>query len=194
MEDAQIIKRISAIDPTAAATMTENPTTLKKVIVPFYKDFKLLLATVNLRHRPISFRYALSETRVLPLGGTASQIYAVNEIEKLQLKSLEVSDYVHFFFMNTNGGKLQIVQGAKDVVWLANIEQSAELKAKQEQAIKLIHPVQVAALPNGDYSVTATGILDRDLLEMTLSVTQRGNTEITQKRALVEDIPVPYVL
>jgi len=194
MAKADLIKRIAAVDPVHAETMSENPTEFQLNPLPFYRRFQLLRATVDLPHKPIQVRYVDDGSRIIILQATPDRIYEINRVEDLRLEHGQISSYLHFFFENSSGDPIHMVESEGDVNWLDASSQDPERKALREKAITLIHPAKITPLlGNQDYLVNATAIRGRNLTEISARVRQNGHVDILGERVLVPNAPVPEV-
>jgi hypothetical protein len=193
MSNQEVLRRIAQIDKPHEETMRNNPTTFQWRVLPFYRRFKLLVADVNLRHRPIELRYADDGTEIYVLGATPEHIYKVNEREALRLGPADVPSYVRFFYENIGTADITVTERAEDLRWLPSVQTEAGPKRTRNTAESMIHPIR-AVSASGGFSAVATALHDDALVEITLSVASDGRVELRNQKPLLEKLPVVQVL
>ncbi len=192
MSNQEVVRRIAQVDKPHAETMENNPVTFRWQALPFYRRFKLLIADVNLRHRPLQFRYADDGAELYILGATPDHIYKVNQREALHLGLSDVSGYVRFFYENISGADITVVEKPDDLHWLQSAQTEAAPRGKKQVAENLIHPIRVVQDAAG-YTVVATALRSDELVELSLSIAPSGRVDVKNQKALVEKLPVPQV-
>ncbi len=190
MSTRQILSRIAQVDPVHAATMEANPTTFSTERPPFYRRHAILSAQVRLRHKPLEFRYADDGKQLLVLGGTPQHIYQVNLKEGLRLEAESVPAYIRFFFANTGGRKMTLIERAEEVPWIREPTPDRASAKARESAIAQIEPVKVTRLSDGNFAVSATGLWESSFVRLNLRLTPDGNVEIQGQQILAPDLPV----
>ncbi len=193
MAKTNVIERIARVDEVHAETMAENPTEIKVETLPFYKKFKLLLATVDLPQRPVLLRYADDGSHVITLDASPEHIYEVNKLEDLHLQAPHVASYLRFFLENSGGDAYHIVETEKEVNWLKASGQDPEVKALKEKCIAMLHAIKITALPDGGHFANATAIRGRNLAEISVKVHVDGHVEILAEKTVLSNIPVAEV-
>jgi hypothetical protein len=191
--DAAMLERIKIVDPVHAETMSRQPTTFTTQPLPFYKNFKLVKASIRLPHRPLEFRYADNGSKAFYLSGAVEEVYRVNDEEALGLTEGQVVPYVRFFFASTDGEKRRLVERPADVAWLPATEEDEALKAARADASQKIRPVTVSKVTNG-YRVLATALQGNRLLELSLVVSSNGRVRFESTKALADNLPVAETL
>jgi hypothetical protein len=193
MSNEEMIERIAVVNPVWAETMRANQTEFTWQPIPFYRNFQLLLATVSLTRRLVEFHYADDGSQICVLRGTPEYIYAVNQLESLQLDAGQVPAYVRFFFDNLTGPRIAVVERPEDVRWFEPPESDPDVKAQKEQASSVIHPMRVTPVGGDGYSVVATAVAGTRLKEVDLVVQRDGHVDVNRESVLVEDLPVVEV-
>ncbi len=187
-----MVKRIAVVAPSHAETMGKRPTTFESVAVPFWSSFKLVRATVELPHKPLSLAFADNGDQLLGLA-EPGDVYKVNGLEALKLTSNQVPAYLRFFVTHAEPGSRELVEKAAELEWLHSSETDPEQKQVRTAASSQIHPVKVTQNADG-FTAIAIVLEQKTLLEVTYEVQQKGTVKLRESKELADNLPVPVVL
>ena len=192
MTDHALISRIARVDPEHAEAMRANPTTFETADLPFWRQFRLVTAVVNLVAHPMQLRYADNGKMLIPLL-TPDHVYAVNEAEKLQLTLPVVASYARMFLTCTGGPKLAVRETAEGIRWLPATETDPKLQERKELALSRIAPVASFVVDSGGFAACAIVQRDRSLVEIELRLSDDGKVTRQAETVILPAMPVPYV-
>jgi hypothetical protein len=190
MIETELMERIGAADPTAAATVNRDSEATVEPL-PFHQRFRLLKVLVPLPHKPLLFRFADDGERVIRLD-TPEGLYEVNALEPVQLAEPDVAAYVRSFLANGGFRQYRLVERAEEVPWLPASATVPELAAARAACAPLVHEVRVART-DGGFRAAATVLEQRTLLTLVMEVTPDGRVSFVDRVVLAEGVPVPYV-
>jgi hypothetical protein len=192
MTDQALISRIARVDPQHAEAMRANPTTFEAEELPFWREFRLVTAVVNLPTRPVQLRYADNGKTVIPLSAP-DHVYAVNEAEKLRLTLPLVTAYARMFLTCTGGHTLAVREAGEGIRWLPAAETDPKLKEQKKLALSRIAPVASFVVDSGGFAACAIVQRDRALVEIELRMSEDGKVTRQAETVVVPTMPVPYI-
>lgn len=188
-EEQAILARLIEADHFLAE-LRDKPMTLELAEPPFWPGIQVAAVEIDLGHKPLLYRYAVTPTQVLNLA-TAYDFQTVNLLAGFSVELNWVPLYLRFF-LDVTDRKIQLVDRADAPRWLANSAGDPVMGPIRSQAEALIHPIYVS--PEGATNrAIVTVIVNRGLYERAYDVTPLGEVTLASDTVLLEGLPVPYV-
>ena len=186
-----VLTRLDAADPELSSVAGRRRE-VRSADPPWWPGIQVVEVIVFLPHKPLLFRYALSPSRVIPLG-SSSAFAAVNAAVGLQLEAPQVPSYLRFFIASTEHRAMQVVERPDEPLWFGSADTDPAEASLKTAAQGLIQPISVIALGDG-YRCELNAIDYRELLSVVFDVTPDGRVTLVSRNVLMESLPVPYVM
>ena len=125
-ETDTLLERIKQADPQLASLATDDNANLEasETNVAWWPALRVVDVTVNLPHKPLRFRYALSDSRLIKLG-LAAGVQQANTSSHMQLEHGQLGAYLRFYIASSELRSLQVVESADEPPWLGDADEDA---------------------------------------------------------------------
>lgn len=160
------------------------------VALPFYKGYQFLDISDYGQVPALRFfvLYNAKTGDAIKLNWTNEPIYALNKKLPVSLSEKNITDYVRFFLSYVRGkhGRFIPVENVDDIAWREDPPPAA-----RRAISKMITPITLEAHEKGgEYKLKACMMFRDSLFKADISVTEKGDVQISGEELLIEDMPV----
>lgn len=186
-EDIEIA--LAAINPLIdGSDYSTDHVTILSWPLSFYPTYRLL-DIADYEAVPVRRNFAIYKPgHAVVLDTTNAPLYRLNKDIPVQLGKDNVTDYIKFFFANTQGrsGRFQIVETVEDISWVED-PPPAVRKAIGE----MVEPVSLLEASKTDgFRLRACTIYRKALFAVDIVVAPDGTVSLEKETLLIDDLPV----
>lgn len=157
--------------------------------LPFYTHFRLMRLTNYATMPAFTMEYLSDKNRFIPLDGTASPVYEINDADPIHLNEDNVVPYLDFFFSHVQGadGDIFLVKDPRKLPFIGSLTPD-----QQQSLINSHKPLRVYAdaMPRS-FNVSGTLYYDGSLMSATIHTDPDGKLSIYDQTLLLQGIHFP---
>lgn len=181
---AELIERLN--DHMERTVFREGKCGFTTVDLPFYKNAKMVVAKTFTTRPIVTRKFIVGDDAIVTLDGTEDAIEEVNAVYPPVISDETVVAYLKFFFdsVAVPTGRLAMIETLEDLKLLDDV--SDELKS----ALTKLIAAPVITKDGNAYFVKTFVLYDTTLYHAEMTVTAKGEVEMTEQETAYENLPV----